>query len=175
MSQAVNEPPLEGWSWSKVTRRGFLTAVGWGAFTLFWANVFQSTGRFFLPNVLYEPIQTFKAGKPADFPVGVTTDFQQKERVWIVRTDTGIYAFLALCRHLGCTPNWVEAEHLFKCPCHGSNFDINGDVVAGPAPAPLFRLGLRLTEDGQLVINKQQREDKPGKREKGDFFMPFKA
>src|SRR3989442_1642784 len=105
MSQVVNEPPAEGWSWSKVSRRGFLTTVGWGGFLLFWANVGQSTGRFFFPNVLYEPIEHFKAKKPEAINLGVDETYKQSERVWLVRTKEGVYAFLALCRHLGCTPN----------------------------------------------------------------------
>lgn len=178
MSQAVTPPPAaasEGWSWSKVTRRGFLTTIGWGSFMLFWANVAQSTGAFFFPQVLYEPLERFKAGKASDYGMGVNVSYQQSERVWIVRNKEGIYAFLAYCRHLGCTPNWVESERLFKCPCHGSNYDIEGDVVAGPAPAPLFRLGLRQLDDGRILVDKQSREDKPGKRETGDFFLPFKV
>ena len=176
MSQVVKaDAPEEGWSWSKVTRRGFLTTVGWGGFLLFWANVGQSTGRFFFPNVLYEPIEHFKADKAGSYSLGVTETYKQSERVWIVRNKEGIYAFLALCRHLGCTPNWVESEHLFKCPCHGSNYDLEGDVVAGPAPRPLFRLAIRQLDDGRLLIDKTVRADAAPQRDKAPFFLPFKV
>ena len=41
----------------------------------------------------------------------------------------------AVCTHLGCTPNWLEAEQKFKCPCHGSGFYKDGINFEGPAPA----------------------------------------
>ena len=42
----------------------------------------------------------------------------------------------SLCPHLGCAPQWDETltPARFKCPCHGSQFDIDGAHLAGPAP-----------------------------------------
>jgi cytochrome b6-f complex iron-sulfur subunit len=77
----------------------------------------------------------------------------------------------ARCTHLGCTPNWFPAELRFRCPCHGSNFNASGDVIAGPAPKPLWRVMVNVTPQGDLVIDKAVMENRPGIREKAPFFV----
>jgi cytochrome b6-f complex iron-sulfur subunit len=153
----------------EVTRRSFLL-FGWGAFLAFLASAGGATLRFFLPNVLYEPSQRFKMGKLKDLPQGVTVN--KENRVWVIRDDKGVYALWSRCTHLGCTPNWFQAESRFRCPCHGSNFNVAGDVIAGPAPKPLWRCSVDVTPDGDLVIDKSQMENRPGFRDRGAFFIP---
>ena len=41
------------------------------------------------------------------------------------------------CPHLGCALHWNPAEHSWDCPCHGSRFSSNGDLLDGPATGPL--------------------------------------
>jgi cytochrome b6-f complex iron-sulfur subunit len=153
---------------SEVTRRGLL-AGGWVAFAGFLAASAGGAARFMLPNVLYEPSQRFKMGKVKDFPLGVTINKEQ--RVWIVRDEKGVYALWARCTHLGCTPNWFPAEVRFKCPCHGSNYNVDGDVIAGPAPKPLWRCAVDVTPEGDLVVDKSQMENRPGFRDRGSFHV----
>jgi len=151
-----------------VSRRSFLL-WGWGAFLAFLTSSTAATLRFFLPNVLYEPSQKFRAGKALDYPLGVTIN--KLRRVWIIRNTEGLYVMWARCTHLGCTPNWFPAESRFRCPCHGSNFSPAGDVIAGPAPKPLWRVKVDKTPQGVLVVDKAVMENRPGLRDKTPFFV----
>lgn len=49
-----------------------------------------------------------------------------------------------VCTHSGCGI-YVFADRRMRCTCHGSEFDINGTNVAGPAPLPLPRYALERT------------------------------
>lgn len=51
--------------------------------------------------------------------------------------DGGFLALSRTCTHLGCTVPWLEKEMKFACPCHGSAFDITGNVIEAPAPRAL--------------------------------------
>lgn len=72
--------------------------------------------------------------------------------VWAVKQPKGdITVFSPICTHLGCGYRWDDAEHKFLCPCHGSVYDINGRVLAGPAPRPLDVLPSKV-ENGRLLV-----------------------
>jgi cytochrome b6-f complex iron-sulfur subunit len=51
--------------------------------------------------------------------------------------DGGFLALSRTCTHLGCSVPWMEKEMKFACPCHGSAFDITGNVIEAPAPRAL--------------------------------------
>ncbi len=61
-----------------------------------------------------------------------------RKRVAAYRDADGQATVLsAVCTHLGCIVHWNGAEKSWDCPCHGSRFDCNGRVIAGPAESPL--------------------------------------
>lgn len=147
-------------------RRGFFQlmlgsflALGFTSLSLTSALWGLGTARFMFPNILTEPPSRFKVGFPADFAPGqVETKFVAQFGVWVVNTEYQgqgqIVALRTVCTHLGCTPNWLEAEQKYKCPCHGSGFYKDGVNFEGPAPRPLERYAIRLADDGQIEVDK---------------------
>ena len=60
------------------------------------------------------------------------------ERVAAWRSEAGKVTLLSpICTHMGCLVDWNAAESTWDCPCHGSRFKPNGDVLSGPAESPL--------------------------------------
>src|SRR5476651_1865000 len=146
-----------------LNRRAWM-GLAWGAFSAASAAALAATGRFMFPNVLNEPPQQFKAGFPNEYGMGVDERWKEKFGVWLVRTPddisqhvSGFYGLLTVCTHLGCTPNYLSAENKFKCPCHGSGYRTTGVNFEGPAPRPLERAKIGLSDDGQLLIDKSRK------------------
>jgi len=69
---------------------------------------------------------------------------------WANRKD-GIVAFTPKCPHLGCNVHWSAKENAFLCPCHGSRFSLDGQVIGGPAPRGLDTLPVRI-RDGEIEV-----------------------
>ena len=52
----------------------------------------------------------------------------------VYRDDDGeLHAVSAVCPHMDCLVQWNDAERTWDCPCHGSRFDYDGEVISGPA------------------------------------------
>ncbi len=150
------------------SRRSFLKYVP-SVFGVAWATFAGGIGacsvagaRYMMPNVNFNPPQTFKAGYPAEYSSGVVeTKYKATKRAWIIRTQNdvankkpGFFALQAKCTHLGCTPNWLDSQSIFKCPCHGSGFYKSGINFEGPAPKPMARYKITRAADGLITVDK---------------------
>lgn len=138
----------------ETTRRRFLLATGTTTVVTGLAGFLGATVRFLFPNVLYEPPSRFPVGGPGDFPAGAAT-FLPDRRLFVFNSDAGFYAISSVCTHLGCNVNHVAGGG-FACPCHGSRYDANGQVVHGPAPRPLTWFGLSLSSRGELIVDERR-------------------
>jgi Rieske Fe-S protein len=60
------------------------------------------------------------------------------EKVAAYRDSSGAISLRsATCTHMGCIVAWNNAERTWDCPCHGSRFKPDGQVISGPAESPL--------------------------------------
>lgn len=71
--------------------------------------------------------------------------------IFVLADENGDFiALSSVCTHLKCTVA-LEGQRMV-CPCHGSTFDRQGEVVVGPAESPLDRYETRMTDGGELEI-----------------------
>ncbi len=85
--------------------------------------------------------------------------FNKNKRVnflgnYIVITESNsTTAYSAHCTHLGCKIDKFENDQ-FICPCHGSRYDLKGNVLKGPAYKNLRIVSSTLSEDGNSITIK---------------------
>ena len=78
--------------------------------------------------------QTFKwRGKPI-FVLEKTADMEKFDGDLVIG-DKRYTLAIGLCTHLGCIPAWKK--DVWKCACHGGEFNANGQQTFGPPPKPL--------------------------------------
>ena len=64
------------------------------------------------------------------------------EKVAAYRDETGnLHVVSSICTHMGCIVHFNNAEKSWDCPCHGSRFSVEGEVLEGPAYANLAKPG----------------------------------
>jgi len=68
-----------------------------------------------------------------------------------VTPNVRLYAMTLVCTHAGCEASVSSQEVV--CPCHGSIYDANGNVLRGPAPSPLEHYAVSEDGSGNLTIH----------------------
>lgn len=123
-----------------VTRREFLYYV-WGAsMALFLVETVGVSVFFALPRFRVNQFGGIIKVNASDFPQpNAAPVANEVGKFWMVKVDEGIMANYKVCTHLGCIYKWDDLGHRFACPCHGSQFELNGAYIAGPAPRGLDR------------------------------------
>ena len=72
--------------------------------------------------------------------------------VYLVRTgEEDVRALQSTCTHLGCRTSYDRKTKRILCPCHGGVFDVHGNVLDGPPPAPLPALAAKV-ENGNVLV-----------------------
>ena len=70
------------------------------------------------------------------------------------RDESGaLHAVSAVCTHMGCLVGWNETDRSWDCPCHGSRFALDGEVLHGPAVKPLAPVEAEVSEEDQATLS----------------------
>jgi cytochrome b6-f complex iron-sulfur subunit len=138
---------------NSLSRRDLLMALGSLGLLTALASLTRETIRFLTPPISQSRPSTVIAGPPANFPAGELTPLPDGP-VFMGRDEEGLFALSAVCTHLGCTV--ARSGEGLACPCHSSQFAIDGANLAGPASRPLPHLALILNEDGLVEVNLDQ-------------------
>jgi cytochrome b6-f complex iron-sulfur subunit len=81
----------------------------------------------------------------------IRNDRPINSKAFLVNTGKDLFALSPVCTHLGCLVSWHRPKGKFLCPCHGGQYDMEGNVADGPPPAPLKRLPMKV-EKGKVYI-----------------------
>jgi Rieske Fe-S protein len=84
---------------------------------------------------------------PNDFPNGISFG----EQFIVVKRNERMKIFSSKCSHLGCRIN-NSLNDDFICPCHGSKFNSDGEVLKGPAMKNLIKLKYRIDNSKNQII-----------------------
>ena len=148
------------------TRRSFFTRITAAISTFIGISLaVPLVGYVISPAFKRKKKEWVPVAKLEDLPINEPKDLQYTETVedgwlqtdstkgiWAIKNqDNQVTVFSPICPHLGCGYRWDRKDRLFKCPCHGSIYDINGKVKGGPAPRPLDTLPVKI-ENGQLLV-----------------------
>jgi len=67
----------------------------------------------------------------------ITIKLANEDVLFIRDSDKTVRIFNAHCTHKGCIVKYSEKNNRIECPCHGSQYDLNGNVLRGPAQRSL--------------------------------------
>jgi Rieske Fe-S protein len=126
----------------KINRKKFLKLSAAAIvlpFLVLWYNIVERT--------LKQHSSKLKITLPADITKGVTFF----KSVIINKNDRELNIFSSKCTHLGCRINKLENDKLI-CPCHGSQFNFDGNVIKGPATASLKKLSFETDPKTKEII-----------------------
>ena len=143
----------------KTSRREFMVrSAGLGCAGLAGAAGLAGVAKFMLPTVTYLTPKKFLV-KVSDLPTpGNELVFPEQRVIVLRRNDGKVGAVSLICTHLGCTVYRVATG--YQCPCHGSQYDNEAEVVSGPAPEGLPWLPVKVVPGGQVEIDSGTRVEK---------------
>lgn len=142
-------------------RRDFLSTFIKTAFGVLGFGSLISAIFLYPPEIRERPLRFFpvlkRYKKPKRGVKAVTVTYTRSGRDITTRAylvagkGDELRALSPVCTHLGCMVRLDRKKEEFICPCHGGKYDIQGNVIAGPPPAPLTELPVKIV-DNQIAI-----------------------
>lgn len=132
-----------------LSRRAFIDLAGKSLLALSGALGFSGLLRYWGYSTDVSTAVTYDLGPANNYPPG-SRIFVSAAQAFILHTAQGYEALSAVCPHLGCSV--AAADEGYHCPCHGSQFDFNGEKQQGPANQPLRHLAVEENANGHLTL-----------------------
>jgi Rieske Fe-S protein len=123
-----------------MNRRRFINVFFGGSFLATLAAFLYPVVRYLLPPKQTEAVvKKVVAAKVGDLPPNSAKIFKfgASPGILINTSDGQLLALSATCTHLTCTVTYQADTNTLYCPCHNGRFDLSGNVISGPPPAPL--------------------------------------
>ncbi len=95
-------------------------------------------------------IKTLKVGTPVYFQFPPSSD-NRFPNMLLMNADGSLTALSILCTHICCECEFLPANNELFCPCHGSVFDMQGNVLQGPAGSPLPTVDVTVDANGYVI------------------------
>jgi Rieske Fe-S protein len=136
---------------------GGLIGIGFGVSAVVYVVGHSLQGQQTQTWVHLGPTSKVEQGVPTLFTFNLQTQTgwissTEEVSVYILTTDGRTYIAMSnICTHLGCHVRWIQDQNEFICPCHNGQFNIDGEVIAGPPPRPLDRYNVKVEND-QLFV-----------------------
>lgn len=144
----------------KINRREFLNLAWLASLGIITVQIAGGTYFFAMPRFKEGEFGgVFTAGtvgelpKPGDPPINFP-----KVKLWLSNSEKGLVGIYKVCTHLGCLYNWNTQENKFLCPCHGSQFQLDGEYIRGPAPRSLDRFVVQVVDGSGNVLSETDPE-----------------
>lgn len=142
----------------RITRRSLVVGMIYSIPLLIAGTLAASIGNYLFGKQKTPSDSWADAGDITDMPGGTPRQVRFERAVvdgWKVRNEQSsawiiideqrnVTAFSPLCTHLGCAYRWQAERKSFICPCHGSAFNTQGNVIAGPANRSLDRYSAKI-------------------------------
>lgn len=141
----------------RITRREFTRKIWAGLGIVAGLEVLGVSFSFLLSSKKPDAASNLKSvGNVQDIPVNSVIPFRNGKFYLVRMNDGGFIALSLSCTHLGCSITWDPEEKKFLCPCHASQFNIEGEVLSPPAPRPLDYYPV-IIEDGLVKVDTGRR------------------
>jgi len=77
---------------------------------------------------------------------------QGRELLFIRDSEESVRVLNPVCTHQKCTVQYDREKQLIVCPCHGSTYSLDGEVIKGPAEKPLRAFEATLDSEKNRIV-----------------------